>query len=438
MKYAVFWLALAAVPALAAVLSLNKRWIGWAFYGMLAGLYLYEATSISFVSYESYHGTANGVEISVLHLLALAVVLALAIRGKRQPLLPEGGIRLYVVYFVLCLPSLWNADSVVIGWLEVWKLMMLFLFWHAIYGYLAATGKAETVITALALFVIANGLKVVDQHYAFRSIQGVFPHRNGMAMAMNMLGPMFFAGYLQLGLRNRLGIACFGAFAFAGLCTMWSYSRGAIAVLPIGYSITTACCLLGARHSTGAIWRRLLPMVLVGLLGLVAIWPHLVERFQGASPASKNTRIILAHCAWEMMKDHPLAGVGINNWSLNMEPDHPYQETVEAKLDQVMSYSGLVETVYLLTGAECGIPALLAMLAWFGWNWVKCARATWRLRGTQWHFVAAGLTGGLTANYLQSTLEWVLRQRRTLFLLMFCFALAAWLGTLRRGKEKEA
>ena len=69
---------------------------------------------------------------------------------------------------------------------------------------------------------------------------------------------------------------------------------------------------------------------------------------------------------------------------------------------------------------------------------MKCARATWRLRGTQWHFVAAGLTGGLTANYLQSTLEWVLRQRRTLFLLMFCFALAAWLGTLRRGKEKEA
>jgi hypothetical protein len=437
-KYAVFWAALAAVPALAAVLSLNKRWIGWTFFGMLAGLYLYEGTSISFVSYEFYHGTANGVEISVLHLLAFAVILALGIRGKWQTPFPEGGIRLYALYFLLCLPSLWNADSFVIGWLEVWKMVMLFLFWHAVYGYLMATGDADTVLKAVALFVIANALKAAQQHYAFLSVKGVFPHKNGLAMGMNLLGPVFLAGYLQLGVRNRLGLVCTAAFAGAALCTMWSYSRGAIAALPVGYGITATCCLLGARHFPGATLRRLSPVFLAGLVGLGVIWPHLVERFQGASPASKDTRVVLAHCALEMMKDHPLAGVGVNNWSLNMGPEHPYQETVEARLDKELRYSGIVETVYLLTGAECGIPALLAMLAWFGWNWTKCARASWRLRGTKWHFVAAGLTGGLAANYLQSCLEWVLRQRRTMFLLMICFALAAWVGTLRRGKEKEA
>lgn len=437
MKYLVFWGALMAVPLLACVLVFQKRWTRWAFYGMMAALYLYEQTSISFVSYEMYHGTANGVEISLLHLLALAVVLALAIRGKWLPPFPEGGIRLYVLYFFLCLPSLWNADSVVIGWLEVWKMIMLFLFWHAAYGYLVTTDDAETIVTVLALFMIANTLKVVQQHYAFQTTKGVFPHKNGMAMAMNLLGPVCLAGYLQMGLRNRLGRWCTAAFLGAALCGMWSYSRGAIAVMPVGYGIAAAGCLASSRFSP-RVMRRMLPVGLAGLLGLAAIWPHLVERFQGASAASKETRVILAYCATEMMKAHPWAGVGINNWSLNMDPEHPYQERVEDKLGKKLDFRGIVETVYLLVGAECGIPALLAMLAWFLWHAVAALGASWRLRGTRWHFLAVGLTGGLTSNYLQSTLEWVLRQRRSMFLLMLCFALVAWLRTLRREKEKMA
>lgn len=438
MKYLVFWTTLLAVPALSLVLSLDKRWLRWAFYGMIAGLYLYEDTSISFMSHPSYHGTVGGFEISLLHILALAVIGALAFRGKRHSLLPEGGIRLYAVYFLLCLPSLWNADSALFGWMEVWKMLMTFLFWHAVYAYLVATDDADAVVLTLAVFVLANVLKGVEQHYSFRAVKGVFPHRNGMSMAMNLLGPMFCAGYLQLGLKDRLGRWCFLAFAGAALCSMWSYSRGGIAMVPVGYGISAGACLLGARRPLAPVLLRLAPVIVAGLVGLAAIWPHLVQRFTGAPAGSKFTRVALAHCAWEMMKTHPWAGVGLNNWSLNLGPEHPYLDRVREKLNNDVSYGGIVETVYLLVGAECGIPALLAMLAWFAWHLMACLRASWRLRGTRWHFVAAGLAGGLTSNYLQSTLEWVLRQRRTLFLLMFCFALVAWLRTLDRGKEKTA
>lgn len=434
----VFAAALAFVPLLAAVLAANKRWMGWMFYGMMAGVCLYEETSINFLSFPSYRGTALGMEISLLHLLALALVLALGIRGKWQRPLPEGGIRLYALFFLLCLPSLRNADSVLMGWLEVWKLMMLFVFWHAVYGYLTATGDAKTVVTALAVLVIANTLKIIQQHYAFLWTQGLFSHKNTMAMAMNLIGPIFLAGYLQYGLRNRLGVVCAMAFAGAGLCTMWSYSRGAIAMLPLGYGMAVGCSLPGARRSWGVTFRRLAPIGLAGLLGLCAIWPHLVERFQGAPEESKFTRIFLAHCAWEMMKTHPWAGVGVNNWSLNLSPEHPYHEIVEEKLDVQRDFTGIVETAYLLTGAECGFPALAAMVVWFLWHLAACLRAAWRLRGTRWHFIAAGLSGGLMVSYLQTVLEWVLRQRQTMFLLMLCFGLVAWLRTLRREKELAA
>ena len=129
-----------------------------------------------------------------------------------------------------------------------------------------------------------------------------------------------------------------------------------------------------------------------------------------------------------MVKDHPLAGVGINNWSLNMDPVHPYQDRASEALGVEMNYRGIVETVYLLVAAECGVPALVAMLAWLAWFWFLCLRLMRRLKGTQWVFVPAGLLGGLSANYLQSALEWVLRQQLNLIMLMFVFALLSWLS----------
>ena len=111
-----------------------------------------------------------------------------------------------------------------------------------------------------------------------------------------------------------------------------------------------------------------------------------------------------------------------------MEPDHPYQEDAAAILGLDLEYKGIVETVYLLVCAECGIPALLAMLAWFAWHWLLSIRLLKKLRGTEWYFVAAGLLGGLTANYAQSVLEWVLRQSLNLICLMFVFALLSYLN----------
>ena len=130
--------------------------------------------------------------------------------------------------------------------------------------------------------------------------------------------------------------------------------------------------------------------------------------------------------------------MGINNWSLNMSSDHPYQERAAIKLDRELNFDGIVETVYLLVGAECGIPALLAMLAWFGWHCAACLPLVRHLRGMQWHFVPAGLFGGLSASFLQSVLEWTLRMQMNLVLLMFCFAMIAHLRRAWRRGEVAA
>jgi len=130
-----------------------------------------------------------------------------------------------------------------------------------------------------------------------------------------------------------------------------------------------------------------------------------------------------------MIRDEPLRGVGINNWSLKMAPPYRYQDLASAALGVELDYTGIVETIYLLVGAECGIPALLALIAWFFWYWVSCIRLLRRLKGTWWYFIPAGLLGGLSAQYLQSALEWVLRQQRNMILLLMAFAVISYLNT---------
>jgi O-antigen ligase len=221
------------------------------------------------------------------------------------------------------------------------------------------------------------------------------------------------------------------------ISSFWSYSRGAFAVMPFGYGITLLVCLLDRRHAMRT-FRRLLPIALVALLGVFAILPRIVQRFATAPKASGDTRVELAYCAWEMIKDEPLRGVGINNWSLKMDAEHPYQDNASKIVGRELDYTGIVETVYLLVGAECGIPALVAMLVWFGWYWVSCVKLLRRLMRTRWYFVPAGILGGLTANYMQSVLEWVLRQQMNIICLLFMFAIISYLNTdWRRLLELE-
>ena len=437
MKYVVFSVALMGTPFLAFLLCANFRWVKYAFWGMVAAMCLYHATSINFFSHEDYPGSARGMEVSLIHLLSFAILVALLVRGRLRRLFPETGYRLYLVYFLLCLPSVFSAADVLISWFEVWKMIMLFAFYVMVYTYLKATDDVQSVLVSLAMFTMFNFLVVAKQHYGgvFQPA-GVFPHRNCMSMAMLLLGPLFYAYYLSRGLKTRVDKFCAAAFPLAAVATFWSYSRGAIAMIPVGYGITTLACCFDGKRLGGKI-RKIAPLVLLAGLGILAMLPRLVNRFTNAPESSTNTRIELAQCAWEMIKDNPLVGVGINNWSINMGPEFPYQDRAGEALGVKLSYNGIVETVYLLVCAECGIPALIGFLAWLGWYWLACLRLTWRLRGTRWHFVVSGLLGGFTANYLQSALEWVLRQQLNLICLMFMFALVSYLSTSWRALVAE-
>ena len=156
MKYYVFSMALMGTPFLAFLLCVNFRWVKYAFWVMVGAMCLYQATSINFFSHENYPGSSRGMEVSLIHLLAFASLLAFLVRGKIRRLFPEAGYRLYFVYFLLCLPSAAYAADGLIAWFEVWKMIALFFFYLMVYTYLKATDDVQSVLVSLAMFTLFN------------------------------------------------------------------------------------------------------------------------------------------------------------------------------------------------------------------------------------------------------------------------------------------
>lgn len=424
MKYVVFTIAALGVAPLAFALFLNRRWMKYAVWAMIAALTAYQGTAINFFSHEEYRGSARGMEVSVVYLIAAAIILAAAFRRKMTKFVPSTGAFLFVVYFLLCLPSLHTAENMLFSWMELWKMIMLYIVYLSMRAYLNATDDVKSLMRGFAVFVVYNFILVAKAHLAgVYQPHGSFPHQNCLAMAMHLFSNLFFAYYLAAGFRgSKLGAL---AFACASACIVRTYSRGAIAMMPLAFFVTFALsAFVALKVPVNRLAARVLPIALAGAVGFSAMLPHVISRFKSAPEASGNTRIELALCAKEMILDEPWCGVGINNWGIKINPPYEYAELAGRYTNRGEDFKdGIVETVYLLVGAECGIPALMAMLMWFANYLVLSISLARRLVGTPYAAISAGIAGGLVASYVQSCLEWVLRQQMNLILLMMFFAL---------------
>ena len=173
--------------------------------------------------------------------------------------------------------------------------------------------------------------------------------------------------------------------------------------------------------------------------------PKVIERFERAPEASKNTRVEFAECAMNMMRSSPWIGVGINNWGIKINPPYEYSEKRREENKMPEDYKdGIVETVYLLIGAECGVPCLLIFISFLLYYFCSCILLMIRLRHTSYFYFPLGAFGGLVNIALQSSLEWVLKQQMNFLLLMSMFAVISFLNKnykklsrMEQKKDKE-
>ena len=198
MKYVVFTVAALGVPPLAVLLSFGKAWMKYAVWAMIGALAVYQNTAINFFSYEHYRGSSRGMEVSVVYLLAAAILLSSMLKHRLPKPVPSLGAALFVVYFALCLPSWGAAENVLFSWMETWKMIMLYLTYLSVRAFLNVTDDVKPLVKGLAVFVVLNFLLMAKDHLlGVYQPHGVFPHQNGLAMAMHLFANMFFAMFLH-------------------------------------------------------------------------------------------------------------------------------------------------------------------------------------------------------------------------------------------------
>ncbi|MBR7144136.1 MAG: O-antigen ligase family protein [Lentisphaeria bacterium] len=421
MKYLIFLIAFMGILPLGYILTLNRKYMRYAFLAVLLPVMIFNQVSINFFSHETYRGTSRGMEVSLVYLIAMAMLIGMLILYRKKPLLPDAGSKIYWVYFLLCIPSLMNADNMLFSWFEMWKMIMMYVIFLCTYYYLYYTRDFNTVMLGFGIVAAVTFLSVVSQHIkGIHQANGLFPHQNSMGMYMCLIAPIFFAYYFN---RNK-GWRRFlfaGFFLMASAACMRTYSRGSMVCLPFGCAITVLLSLRYQFHMRKV--QILLPILLVCFFGFLLLLPNIIKRFTHAPKESLMTRQYLGASAWNMMKDKPFAGVGLNNWGIKINPPYPYCEYRYANKRIAKDFrEGIVETSYLLVGAECGFPALAAFLAWLGYYYVAACKMVKRMRRSNLFFIPVGIVGGLSAIYLQSTLEWVMKQQVNFIQLMILFA----------------
>ena len=450
MKYVLFTVALCGIVPLAIVCRLSRKLLAGLMTVMFLAVLAWDSSALNFFSFEFYRGTSRGLEISVVYLLALAALLCVWLYGRFVRPFPDLGSWLYLVYFVICVISVrqavsfdvsnvWfdggvvdlvTANGTILAWCEVWKMAMMALVFYAVYTYLQFSQDPMPIIKGLGLALIFCFMIVVKEHFVGCSqAKGPFNHQNSLAMFALLITPIYLSAFLNC-VKGPLWLFLTVAFVCGSGSLFRTYSRGAMAIYPLvsGFS----AFLSFVRNFRLDMVRRLAPIAVVGFLGMLLLIPKIVNRFESASEQSAGNRVKLARIALRMVFDKPWTGVGVNNWGTHMDLDGEY-------VQGEMKENSIVETIYLLVAAECGIPGLLALLAWFGYYWIVCFRLVKRLAGSKWFFLPTGILAGLSGCYIQSALEWVMKQQVNFMLMMVLFAMIAWMNrnwkTLRLERQ---
>lgn len=429
MKYAIFFLTLIfGVPIGTSMAKKNPRVEKLVFFFLI--FFTVKEVTINFVSREWYRGTSRGFEIGMVD-IALLILLQLVNSRKRwypTTKYPPGTI-LYALYFFFSLLSITNSATgyVVNSWFEIWKMVRMYAYFWVVNNYINDWKKIEELMQFVSIVVLYIGFTVLKQKYVEHRFQtpGPFPHQNSLVMYLIVFNSLVFSYLLN---RKKIKLWYWLAvFGLGSLSIVSTLSRAGMACYVIA-CVTVWFFSFISGFSAKKIGVTLL-LLLMATFGLIKAMDSIVERFETAPEESGITRIVLAQAA-AMMANDKLLGIGLNNFGLKINPPYPYSDHIYPALhdgkmppEDYEEKNGLVETIYLMIAAETGWHNLGIFLTFLFVFYFRNFRNYRLMKLSEYRFVAIGLLGGLLGIYVESSLEWVLKQTNNFYQLMLVFAL---------------
>ena len=388
-------------------------------------------------------GTARGFALTTVDISSAIVLLSMLADPKCKISFAPRGAWFYGLYFITVLLS--GIDAVYLPqWgFEIVKMIWMYIFFLAAYNFFINSKKLWPLVYTICgtlFFMLLVGLYQKYLTGMYYQIPSTLPHQNSLALYVSLFGALLL-GILLNEKMNRLQALLVAAGQLSTvLLIIFTYSRGGLFCYFIGCAVVVFFTLI-----FNGITRRQILFTLLGLAGALILLgyaaPRIIQRFQNAPVSSKTTRINLAKAAVRIANGHYLFGVGANNFSAYTGPHKAYaREQFEGMIIHpgTEDFGAIVETTYLLVAAEGGWISLAMLLIWYGYYFIRSFGCLRYLRNAPCFGVSVGIFGGLCANYLQSLIEWVLKQYCNFYQLMLIFALTAAVWTTRQAIRKNS
>ena len=314
---------------------------------------------------------------------------------------------------------------------------MYFYFW-VLYNYINSYDQIKLLVNYFIIIIINYIFFVVmKQKYLMGMFQssGPFPHQNSLVMYLIILSGFIFAKLLNSKEKNiRTFLILFITFGMSGISIISTLSRAGMACFAISLIV-----ILLMTFSSGFNMKKIsvtFLLILIGASVLFKAMDSIIERFNTAPEESKDTRVALAISAVNMANSS-IIGVGLNNFSLKLDEPYTFSPHIDSSDSNENKKGGLVETIYLMIAAETGWGNLIVFLALLLTTYSRNVINYIRYKNHEYRYVLIGLCGGLTGIYIESTLEWVLKQSNNFYQLMMVIAITGVMTKLLQNSKNS-
>jgi putative inorganic carbon (HCO3(-)) transporter len=313
------------------------------------------------------------------------------------------------------LSTLVAADATLASF-ELVLLLQMFLLYLYLVSSLRTRRDIVFVVTMLLAGLAAEGLVMVGSRAIGQtfSVAGILGRADVGAAAQGQLDRLggtigsanAAASYLSLLLSSALGVLLTPLERWRKGLALLALAVGGIAlILTLSRGGWTAFALSAALFCLLALGRGWLPptvpLVFAGVL-VAAILPFqdaIVSRLVEDDHGSAHSRLPLMTLALRIIADHPLLGVGANNFALVM---------LDYATPDFSDYGGewlyVVHNRYLLVWAETGVGGLVAFV-WFLLATLRAGWRGWRLGDRLLSPLALGLAAALVGHAVHLSVD---------------------------------
>ena len=370
-------------------------------------------------SIEKYRGATKGFEISILDIVAGALLIAVAARPDRPRGKVPPGTFLYLLYVAMSYLSVFHAPMPLYVNMAAWRFLEQVVIYVAAYYYLRDEDdlrmllRATTVMLCVQACVVIK-MKALNHMY---QVYGWFEHQNALAMWSYMCGLPLLT--VALGPCEKSDMRwCLGGYFASAVIIVCALARASM----LAFAFGTFCVFVFSWCDGITVRRVALPatMMLVACVGLSFVAQTIYFRFtETRNEQSSELRQMLILSSKLMLADSPI-GIGWNNYALVINKPWNYGDPID---DWTISRGSLPdpdelkpqpESHYWLILAENGYPGFYTYLLFLIATTFWIVRGAWRWRGTVIGVFLAGLAIAVVITYLHSMLERCLTQTKNI------------------------